>query len=62
VSATFVILWVLLGIPGGLILVAKSPSSKRTFDKVMLGIIAIFMLGPIATIMAWIYRNEPPST
>jgi hypothetical protein len=61
VSETFAILWVLSGIPGALIMVAKSSSSQRTFDKVMLGILAIFMLGPIATLMAFFYRKEPPS-
>jgi len=60
-TETFVILWVLLGIPGALIMVAKSSPSQRTFDKVALGIIAIFMLGPIVTLLAILYRNEPPS-
>jgi hypothetical protein len=50
-----------LGIPGALIMVAKSSPSQRTTDKVLLGIIAIFMLGPIVTLLAILYRNEPPS-
>jgi hypothetical protein len=60
-DSTFFVCWVLLGIPGGLVLAAKSPPSQRSTAGVVLGIIAIFMLGPILTLLAFIYRKEPPS-
>ena len=51
--------FVFLGIPGGLVLVAKSPPTQDVTHKVMMGLMGIFMLGPIVTILACIYRNDP---